>query len=385
MKITDVSVFPVRFPTDRSYLGALPDGAPADSYFVRSPWRSWYSAAFESVLVVIRTDDGHEGWGEALAPVGPQVVAAAIDHLLAPALIGQDPRQVRPLWQRLSWLMRERGHLVGHQADALAAVDIALWDLWGRIAGRSVAALLGGESGANVDTYVSGLPGPDDHVRAELMSGWVEKGVRRVKLALGFGVSADLATFDAVASVHEDLKVAIDAHWVYDLADAQRLGRGLDDRASTWFLEAPLVPEDVGGHSVLADRLATPVAIGEALRNRYEFADWMTRRALDIAQPDVARTGITEALVIAATASSLHVPVAPHHSVGLGVALAAGLQYSAAIDNLLAFEFQPDTLPLANAILHTPIAGGPGTMQVPAGPGLGVDIDVEIVRKAVIK
>ena len=217
MKIADVSVFPVRFETGRSYLGALPDGAAQDRYFVRAPWRSWYSAAFESLLVAIRTDDGLEGWGEALAPVGPQVPAAAVERLLAPALIGEDPRSVRPTWQRLSWLMRERGHLVGHQADALAAVDIALWDLWGKVAGQPVAALLGSAGTRTVPTYVSGLPRPDDAGRAELMSEWTGKGVRRVKLALGYGVEADLATFDAVAAVHDDLKVAIDAHWVYAL------------------------------------------------------------------------------------------------------------------------------------------------------------------------
>ena len=225
MKIADVSVFPVRFETGRSYLGALPDGAAQDRYFVRAPWRSWYSAAFESLLVAIRTDDGLKGWGEALAPVGPQVAAAAVERLLAPALIGEDPRSVRPTWQRLSWLMRERGHLVGHQADALAAVDIALWDLWGKVAGQPVAALLGSAGTTAVPTYVSGLPRPDDAGRAELMREWAGKGVRRVKLALGHGVEADLATFDAVAAVHDDLKVAIDAHWVYGLSDAQRLGR----------------------------------------------------------------------------------------------------------------------------------------------------------------
>jgi D-galactarolactone cycloisomerase len=385
VKIADVSVFPVRLETGRSYLGAPPEGAAQDRYFVRAPWRSWYSAAFESLLVAIRTDDGLEGWGEALAPVGPQVPAAVVERLLAPALIGEDPRSVQPIWQRLSWLMRERGHLVGHQADALAAVDIALWDLWGKVAGQPVAALLGSAGTRTVPTYVSGLPRPDDEGRAELMREWAAQGVRRVKLALGYGVEADLATFDAVAAVHDDLKVAIDAHWVYPLSDAQRLGRALDERKASWFLEAPLVPEDITGHRELAASMATPVAVGEALRNRYEFADWMTRRALDLAQPDVARTGITEARVIAATASSLHVPVAPHHSVGLGVALAAGLHLAAAVDNLTAFEFQPDTLPMANQILRTPIQGGPGEFTVPDGPGLGIEVDRDAVEKAVAR
>ncbi|WP_026153431.1 enolase C-terminal domain-like protein [Amycolatopsis methanolica] len=90
------------------------------------------------------------------------------------------------------------------------------------------------------------------------------------------------------------------------------------------------MPEDVGGHAELARRIRTPVAVGEAMRNRYEFADWLGRRALRLAQPDVARTGITEAMSIAELASAHHVPVACHHSVGLGIALAAGIHVSSA-------------------------------------------------------
>src|SRR6202012_2837289 len=136
-----------------------------------------------------------------------------------------------------------------------------------------------------VPTYVSGLPRPDDAGRAELMREWAGKGVRRVKLALGHGGETDLATFDAVAAVHDDLKVAIDAHWVYGLSDAQRLGRGLDERKASWFLEAPLVPEDVRGHRELAASTATPVAVGEALRNRYEVGDWRARGGPGRAHP----------------------------------------------------------------------------------------------------
>ncbi|HEY3504899.1 MAG TPA: mandelate racemase/muconate lactonizing enzyme family protein [Actinocatenispora sp.] len=383
MTITAVRAHPLRLTGPEAYLGALPAGAePAgDDYFTRPPWRSLYSRHFETVLVRVDTDDGYTGWGEALAPVGPGIVAAVVDRLLAPALVGADETRIRPLWTRLSGLMRERGHLVGHQADALAAVDIALWDLRGRMTGRPVSELLGGAYRDHVPTYVSGLPRPTDAERAELAREWVARGVRHVKLALGHGVDADLATYDAVAAVHPELRVAIDAHWAYDLADATRLGRALDERRA-WFLEAPLVPEDVAAHTELAAALVTPVAVGESLRNRYEFREWLARRAVDLCQPDVARTGLTEALSVVELADAHHVPVAPHHSVGLGVALAAGIHLAAAVGSLPAFEYQPGTLPVANRILTEPIGGGPDGFDVPAGPGLGVTVDVDAVEAA---
>lgn len=380
MKIAKVDTFVLKLAPPEAYLGAPPATAEEAEYFVRPPWRSLYSARFETLLVRITCDDGTEGWGEALAPVAPEVVRAIVDRLLTPVLLGADPRRVKPLWSTLSGLMRERGHLVGHQADALAAVDIALWDIAGKAAGVPVHAMLGGAFRDTVPTYVSGLPRPTDAERAALAADWVAKGVRAVKLALGHGVDADLATFDAVRAVHPDLKVAVDAHWAYPLHEALKLGRGLDERGA-WFFEAPLVPEDVTAHRELAAALITPVAVGEAMRNRFEFRAWLDARAVDLCQPDVARTGITEAMAIAEVAAAHHVPVAPHHSVGLGVAVAAGLHVSAAIEDLPAFEFQPGTMAVANTVLATPLVGGPVAFGLPQAPGLGIEVDLAFVTQ----
>ncbi|MGV2383916.1 MAG UNVERIFIED_CONTAM: hypothetical protein LOD86_01420, partial [Thermobifida fusca] len=222
MRIERVETRVVKLRPAEPYLGARPDGGQGDGYYLRPPWRSLYSDRFETLLVKITCTDGTYGWGEALAPVAPEVPQAIVERLLTPALVGQDPRLVRPLWSRLTGLMRERGHLVGHQADALAAVDIALWDLAGKAYGAPVHALLGGAFRAEVPTYVSGLPRPTDAERARLAAEWAGKGVRAIKLHLGHGVDADLATYDAVAAAHPDLRVAVDAHWAYDLADALR-------------------------------------------------------------------------------------------------------------------------------------------------------------------
>ncbi|GAA2803249.1 hypothetical protein GCM10020219_088390 [Nonomuraea dietziae] len=159
VKIERVDTFVVKLVPPEAYLGAHP-GEAEGGYFLRPPWRSLYSSRFETVLTRITCSDGSYGWGEGLAPVAPEVLKEIIDRLLAPALLGQDPRRVRPLWTRLGGLMRERGHLVGHQADAMAAVDIALWDLAGKLHGAPVHALLGGAFRDEVPTYVSGTAAP---------------------------------------------------------------------------------------------------------------------------------------------------------------------------------------------------------------------------------
>ncbi|KJL36272.1 MULTISPECIES: mandelate racemase/muconate lactonizing enzyme family protein [Microbacterium] len=384
MKITRVQTFPLflsREDADDSYAGDT--GVAHRGYVIRPPWRSLYSPGYETLLVKIETDEGLVGWGEALAPVAPEVVAAVVDHLLAPLILGEDPRSVRTLWHRMTESMRERGHLTGHQADAMAAVDIALWDLWGHATGLSVSELAGGRFAEILPTYVSGIRGNDDAERVDKATAFVESGVRRIKLHLGTDIRTDLATYDAIRAVHPDLDLALDAHWTYRLGEAKALGRELDDRRA-WFFEAPLAPEDVEGHRDLAASLATPIAIGEAMRSRFEFTDWLARRAVGLTQPDIGRTGITEGLAIAAVADAFHAQVAPHHSAAFGLAMAAGVHVAASATSLLAFEYQPFTLPVANLILTTPLEVRPdGGFIVPTGPGLGVTVDEAAVAQFV--
>ncbi|MEV0797554.1 mandelate racemase/muconate lactonizing enzyme family protein [Kribbella sp. NPDC050281] len=372
--ITEVEVFPLVL--------SEPDSPPR-GYSTKPPWPSIYASSREALLVKLTADDGSVGWGEALAPVSPEVPAKLIELLLKPALLGADPTRVRPLVNSLRSLMRERGHLGGHQGDAVAAIDVALWDLAGRISGLPVHQLLGGAQRDVVPTYVSGLPGKKDSERVAQARDWVAEGVRQVKVGLGYGVRADLATVDALRSVHDDLLVAVDIHGVYTVADAIRLGRGLDQLGG-WFLEAPVGFEDVAGHAEVARRIDTPVAIGESLRHRQEFRPWLQAGAASILQPDAGRTGITELVDLAAVADTWFTPLAPHHSSGLGVILTASIHAAAAVGNLLAYEFHPTLFGPVNRVLATPIEPGPLGFAVPTGPGLGIEVDEDAVRAACI-
>jgi galactonate dehydratase len=371
--IERVDVYPLSLPGQ--------DGAPR-TYRTAPPWLSIYGSRRETLVVRIVADDGTAGWGEALAPVAPEVPARVVSQLFTPVLIGTNPLAVRPIVDRLRDLMRERGHLGGHQADALAAVDIALWDLAGKLTGQPVVQLLGGAYRDFVPTYVSGLPGRNDAERVAQARDWVARGVRQVKVGLGYGVRADIASVAALRAVHDDLRVAVDVHGVYGLADAMRLGRALVE-LDAWFFEMPLAFEDVAGHADLAARLDIPVATGESMRHRFEFRPFVEARAVGVLQPDIGRTGITEGLAIAQYAETHHLPVAPHHSAGLGIAVAAGLHVSAAAGNLLSFEYHPTLFAEANRILATPLEPAPTGMALPQGPGLGVEVDVAEVEKLV--
>ncbi|WP_020576308.1 mandelate racemase/muconate lactonizing enzyme family protein [Actinopolymorpha alba] len=378
MSIVAVDCFVLKVAHDEPYLGEV--GSPDTGYQVRAPWRSIYSRRFETLLVRLTADDGTTGWGEALSPVAPEVPAEIVRRLLAPVLVGADPSRIRPLVAKLRDLMRERGHLGGYQADAIAAVDIALWDLAGKLAGLPVHALLGGAFHDWIPTYVSGLTAPDDAGRAEQAATWQRHGVRTIKLHLGRGLESDLATLDAVRTAAPEVRFAVDAHWAYSLPQAIRLARELAAREVV-FLEAPLAPEDLAGHAELCGRSEIPIAVGETLRHRYETTPWLAGRAAGILQPDVARTGLTEGLAIAELASAHHLPVAPHHSVGFAVALAAGLHLSAAAGNLLLFEYQPVSTQVGQRILTKPVPGGAEGFPVPDAPGLGIDVDEQAVAR----
>lgn len=359
-----------------------PDGTPLDhapEYAVAENRPTIYPKGRETLFVKVTSASGAVGWGEGLAPVAPRIAAAIVTDLLAPSLIGADAANVRPLRHRLGELMRERGHLLGHQADALAAVDIAVWDLLGQVTGLSVAALLGGAFRYEIPSYVTSVGGTTDAERADRVAELHSTGVQNVKLHLGNGVAEDLATFDAVANQTPAAAVAVDAHCVYDLPDALRLARGLDSRGA-WFLESALAAENLKGHAELAAAVDLPIAGGEALRNHFEAADWIAAGAYDYLQPDIGRTGITEGNLIATLAEAAYRPILPHHSAALGVALAAGLHVAAAAPNAPFFEYGPSTVELANRLLRVGIRAEPDRLVLPDGPGLGIEVDEDAVR-----
>ena len=381
MKITQVEAIPARIRREEAYLGGLPTGADREAYFLRPPYRALYSAYFETAFVKISTAEGVVGWGEALAPVAPEVVQQIVEQLLAPALVGRSPLDVNVLWNVMYDLMRERGYYGGFMLDAISACDIALWDLCGKILSLPAYQLLGGAYRERIPCYVSGLPRPTAEERVELAQSFTEEGFNAFKLAAGHGVRADAKSVAALRdALGAEATLLLDAHWVYSLDEAVQLGHALAD-LGVGFFEAPINPEDVESHAQLAAAVAVPIAHGETERTRYQFRPWLMQRAADILQPDVGRAGISEVFKIATMAEAFNVKMAPHLSVGLGVCIAATIHVAAAIPNLYLLEYQPPVFEIANQLLAAPLVCRDGCYEIPKAPGLGVALDEDRLRQ----
>lgn len=383
MKISRIDCFPLKITTPQAYLGGEVKASDSD-YYYRPEYRCVYSRKMETCLVKITTDSGHVGWGEALAPVVPQVIAELITQLFAPLLTGQSPFASQVLNARMYDAMRDRGHITGYHIDALAAVDIALWDLKGQILDQPVYQLLGGAFREQIPCYVSGLPEPDLPARCALALRWQQKGFNAIKLALGYGVQQDIENVRAIRdTLGPQASLFLDAHWNYSVAQAAELANALHP-LGVGFLEAPLLPEDIAGHRELRAKSPLPIALGETERTRYQFKPFIEQRAMDIVQPDVGRTGITELMHIASLAQTWNLQVAPHLSVGLGPCIAASIHVAAALPNLFMLEYQPPVFELANQLLDTPLVCEAGHYTLPQGAGLGIAINEARVRESVM-
>jgi galactonate dehydratase len=348
-------------------------------------YRTLYSDHLETVIVSVETESGLAGWGEAQAPVAPEITRSVIDSLLGPLLIGADALAPEAAWARMYSAMRVRGHTGSFLLDAMAGIDLALWDICGRAYGQPIFRLLGGPCHDEIPCYVSGLAGASIDRRVEEARHHVEHGARAFKLFLSATEAECLAELDALRTAFgTDVELYVDALWRLDVGRALRFAGELAARGVAW-LEAPLVPEDVAGHARLAHRSAVPIALGESYRTRFELRPFFERQAVSVLQPDVGRSGITETRKLAALADTFHVPLAPHVSLGLGPQLAAGLHVAAATSNLARLEYNPRVHDIANRFLLAPLLGNVDAMTPPTGPGLGVIVDESALAPYVIQ
>ena len=327
-----------------------------------------YSTQFETALVRVTLDSGLIGWGEAQAPVAPEVACTIIERILSPILVGSEfdgaLSEIEALWWRMYSAMRVRGQTGGFMLDAIAGIDLALWDLAGIIAGKPVSALIG-EARSRVPAYLSGLPGGKvDGIRP-----WLDAGFRDVKIFHHAEEHRLLEDCDAVRAL--GARFAVDALWRLTPDSAIDFAGQLSRRSALW-LEAPLPPESARLHGDLARRTIVPIAIGESYRTRFELEPFFDEHAMRFVQPDLGRTGITEGLRIAREAARRGVEVIPHVSIAMGPQLAAAIHFAAAIPNCRLLEFNPTVLDTANQYLRSPLRVEDASYVVPQEPGLGV-------------
>ncbi|MDF2810193.1 MAG: mandelate racemase/muconate lactonizing enzyme family protein [Microvirga sp.] len=333
--------------------------------------------AAEILVVEVETEGGWIGIGEGLARNGARGYAALVDDVLAPRLIGHDARDRRMLWRKM------RGSLTGRPGgqlvEAISALDIALWDVAGKISGEPVHRLLGGMGRTRVKAYASSINWLDDAtVEAEVASA-VALGFREIKVKLGRPVKDAIARAALVRRLAPDLSLGVDANWAYDLDDAIQVGRALADLGYDFF-EEPIVPQDRAGYRRLAQTLPIRLAAGESDYVAAEALISLEDRAIGMIQPDVTRSGgITETWRITELAAAHHVAYAPHVGWSGAICVAASLHLAAAAETFRSFECMVYDNPLRDE-LCSPVVGSAhqlvdGELVVPQLPGLGIELN----------
>ena len=372
--------------------------ADVRTYVLEAPLSEpfWWSFNQTSVrgscLVEIVCEDGTSGWGECL---GLGALNASAVQVFKSLLVGQDALATELLWQTLYNQFRDQGQK-GLMITALSGVDIALWDLKGKHFDAPVHQLLGGPLRKSVRAYATGTyrrgdGDPVDYIVDEV-TGYVSEGFGAVKLKIGFGVEEDVKLIEAVReAIGPEIGLMLDANHGFDVVEAVELGNRVAPLDIGWF-EEPVVPDDLDSYREVRDRQPIAVAGGECEYTRWGFREVLTRRAIDILQPDTcAAGGISECKKIADMATAFGVRYVPHVW-GTAIGLSAALNLLAVlphtpprhtpIEPLL--EFDRSEHPFRQAVIKGTIEHENGVVQVPEGPGLGIEIDRDAVARFMI-
>jgi D-galactarolactone cycloisomerase len=378
MKVVEVKVHVLRSALDQPF--AFSQG-----------WVKHRSAT----LVEVTTDEGIVGWGEAFAQglEPPQIAAATIETALKPLVIGADPLDTEVLWHRMYHHTRDFGRK-GSVVAAISAIDIALWDIAGKIRGAPVSKLLGGAFRTRVQAYATGfyrLQGRGEARRlGEEAIQHVKAGFTAMKVKLGYGLDDDIAVMKEVVRALGDRPVTlmIDTNHAYGVGDAIRLGRALEAYNLRWY-EEPVVPEDIAGYGEVRRAVRIPIAGGENEHTLFGFRDLLSQRAVDIAQPDIGSAGgFTACRHILALAHAFGIQVNPHVW-GSAIAQAASLQLIAAIPvahhSLGAaepiLEYDRSAHPFRQQLVERPLQHVSGWVDIPSGPGLGISVDPSVIER----
>jgi L-alanine-DL-glutamate epimerase-like enolase superfamily enzyme len=370
MKIARIEAFPLRYPEPNN------DGK------IRS-----------LTLVRIEADDGHTGWGEAIS--GAQETSLAVkliaERRLAPLLIGEDPAHVVRLWGR----MRDATYWDGNGgivSFAISALDMALWDLKGRIEGRSLSEMLGGRKHDRLRACASTIYHTDDldrlgddFARVRDQGYTIVKGGWGHNLDTAFGrdETRDLTIARTVRSaIGDDVEMICDvvalAGWTVDHAIS--MARRLDDEVGLYWLEDPLPEQDYEGYGTLCRAVSTRICTGEKGWTGDHFDRLINDGGLGVIMLDPGKAeGVTGTWnVIRAAAAAGRAWNA--HSWSSALNTAASLHMAAASDNALLMELKPLPSPMQHELVRNPIEQADGWVAPPDGPGLGVDVDEAAVR-----
>ncbi len=360
--ITAIETLPLRIPFKPG---------PSSVASARGPA---HTPAVDSLLVKVTTDEGIVGWGEGFGFEATPLTQRAIDDLIAPLCVGQDATRIAPLMREVQERLQVFGR-AGTLIHALSAVDIALWDIAGKAAGAPLHRLLGGAAAADLACYAS-LDAFSDPALARI-------GVRE-PLEAGFkSVKLHEKELPAVRASRQeaghDVELMLDVNCAWTVSQARERVSELSEVRLKWLEEPIWPPENYDGLAQLRRTEGIPIAAGENASTLMEFDRLMRAGAVDFVQPSPAKMGgVTELCKVFSSAALHDVTVMPH-SFYNGPGLLAAIHVTAAlgaVDSMIEWRyFAPDARTYGDALV-----ANDGRVQVPQGPGLGIDPDPDVIR-----
>ena len=363
MKIIAVETYWTRIPFDMGGKAAVMSGINAQG--------------MNTVWLRIVTDQGIDGWGEAFGHGAASTSVSVLTSQLAPAILGQDARDIAGLRSRLS----RSYHLFGRNGPhvyALSALDIALWDIAGKVAGLPLWRMLGGSPPKPMRSYASLLRYGEASMVARNCERALSLGYRDIKLH-EITVPEIEAARDAIGP---DVRLMVDTNCPWTVWQAIDLARQLEDCEMTWLEEPVWPPEDYEGLAKVRLEGGAPIAAGENAAGLHDFKVAFEAGALDVAQPSVIKIGGVSAMVeIAALAKAYGVRMVPHNAY-FGAGFLTSLHVNAALAPDAPFERL--FLDLEASPYHDLVNAVDGTVTVPDGPGLGRDPDMDVLRRYLV-
>ncbi|MFO0876653.1 MAG: mandelate racemase/muconate lactonizing enzyme family protein [Gemmataceae bacterium] len=343
----------------------------------------------ETLVVKVHTDAGITGVGEvdSSSHVARAIIEAPVSHKicrgLAECVVGEDPFEI----ERLIHRMMEGSIFFGRQGasvQAISGIEIALWDLMGKAIKQPVYKLLGGGFRKKFRAYASILFGDTPDETRKIGQGLVKQGYRAVKFGwgpMGQSEASDIAHVRAAREgLGNDVELMVDAGLCWDTATAIRRAQQFESFNLAW-LEEPLHPDNIEGYGKLSSRAPMRIAAGEEICDVKEFQTMMERGGIDVVQVDVTRVGgLSRSRRIGWDSVERH-RLCVNHSYKTGINIAASLHFIAALPNTHYFEYCVEQGALRQTLTRQRFPVVDGDIVVPEEPGLGIDLDEEVVAK----
>lgn len=364
------------------------------------PWLVKASTSYwgEYLFVEVTTDEGVSGWGEITSTtrIANRALCAILKQMSA-QLAGEDPSRIELLWHKMFRSFTYMGSR-GAACECTSAIDIALWDIRGKVLGLPVYELLGGAVRDEVSLYThpdqsrftteqgvideitdivrSGHkalkfdPYPHQRGGDEGRHGYLDGSMTRIDERKAADLTALIRK-----TAGPDVEILIDAHGRFDVPTAIRLCRSLEEAGQIDWFEEPVPPESYGALKQVREKVNAAISVGERAHTKWDFVRILEDKLTDYIMPDVTWTGgISEMKKIATLAEAFYVPISPHDAGG-PINILAGAHVMMTVPNFYRLETSRWDLSGYNELMHTRLDNSDGALKLPRVPGLGIELD----------